>query len=139
MIRPQRLGHVVLRVRDLDRSLAFYTRVTGLKIAAHKRETGQSFLSYGDDHHALALFEAGRDDAGPVDRRLTGMSHTGWELEDPRALDAAREALESDGMEVEQRTGGAGRRSILFPDPDGNRVELYCDADTGGRVRRDGS
>lgn len=129
MIRPQRLGHIVLRVRDLDKSLAFYTRVTGLKIAAHQREAGQSFLSYGDDHHALALFEGGPEDAEPVDRRLTGISHMGWELEDLDALDAARRALEAEGVEIEQRTDSAGRRSILFPDPDNNRVELYCDTD----------
>ena len=129
MIRPQRLGHVVLRVRDLDKSLAFYARVTGLKIAAYKPETRQSFLSYGDDHHALALFEGGPEDSEPVDRRLTGMSHMGWEVEDPEALDAARTALEADGVEIEQRTDSTGRRSILFPDPDDNRVELYCDTD----------
>ena len=129
MIRPQRLGHIVLRVRDLDRSVAFYTRVTGLKIAAGKPETGQSFLSYGDDHHALALFAGGPEVEDPVDRRLTGISHMGWEVEDPDALDAARKTLEADGVEIEQRTDSTGRRSILFPDPDNNRVELFCDTD----------
>ena len=135
MIRPQRLGHIVLRVRDLDRSVAFYTRVTGLKIAAYKRESGQSFLSYGDDHHALALFEDTPADAGPVDRELTGMSHMGWELEDLDALEAAREALEAQGIAIERRTDAFGRHSILLPDPDGNRVELYCDTDARGCIR----
>ena len=106
-----------------------YTRVTGLKIAAWEPETGQSFLSYGDDHHALALFVGGPEVEAPVDRRLTGISHMGWEVEDPDALDAARKTLEADGVEIEQRTDSTGRRSILFPDPDNTRVELFCDTD----------
>lgn len=61
-VRPQakvtpRLAHVVYNVTDLDRAVAFYTRIYGYQLAAHDRSLGVTFLTAGDDHHTIALQE----------------------------------------------------------------------------------
>jgi catechol 2,3-dioxygenase-like lactoylglutathione lyase family enzyme len=57
MIRANRLHHVVLNVSDLDASIDFYTKVLGLTVAVRSEERGSAFLSFGDEHHDLALFQ----------------------------------------------------------------------------------
>ena len=59
MVRPKRLGHLVLRVRDLDRSEQFYTDVLGLEVTS-KLEGRMVFMSAsGDSSHELALMSVG--------------------------------------------------------------------------------
>ena len=57
MIQARKLGHIVLKVRDAQRSKDFYTRVLGLKLAYEDPEHGAVFLSFGSQHHDLALFQ----------------------------------------------------------------------------------
>jgi catechol 2,3-dioxygenase-like lactoylglutathione lyase family enzyme len=74
MIRVQNVGHVVLKVRDLDRSTHFYRDVLGLREVA-RGTFGRPmvfFSSTGENHHDLALLEVGPD-APPADRNAVGL------------------------------------------------------------------
>ena len=61
MIQARRIGHVVLKVRDAQRSKDFYTRTLGLKVAYDS--PGAVFLSLGTQHHDLALFQLATGEA----------------------------------------------------------------------------
>ena len=57
--RPRRLGHVNLTVSDLERSMAFYTRVLGIEEVRREPDIKAGFLSNGNTHHDVALVEVG--------------------------------------------------------------------------------
>jgi len=60
MIQAKKLGHLVLNVRDAAKSKDFYTRTLGLQVAHEDTERGTVFLSFGKEHHDLALFQMAR-------------------------------------------------------------------------------
>ena len=125
MIQARRLGHVVLKVRDAVKSRDFYTRTLGLKVAHENLQRGAVFLSFGREHHDLALFQMATDEA-PGDKQA-GMHHMAWQLGSFEELQAAYRELKALGMPIESTVEHNVTRSVYFPDPDGNRVELYCD------------
>src|SRR5215475_9728067 len=125
MIQARKLGHVVLKVRDVEKSKEFYTRVLGLKVAYDQKEWGAVFLSVGEQHHDLALFQLATGEA-PTERQ-PGLHHMAWQLGSFAELQAAYRELTELGTPVDATIAHNVTRSIYFPDPDGNRVELYCD------------
>jgi catechol 2,3-dioxygenase len=125
MIQAERLGHVVLKVRDAARSRDFYTRTIGLKVAHEDLSRGAVFLSFGREHHDLALFQLATAEA-PTEAQ-PGLHHVAWRLASFEDLRAAYHELEAMGVAVESTADHNVTRSVYFPDPDGNRVELYCD------------
>ena len=77
---PKHLGHLVMRVRDMDRSLDFYTRVMGLTIM-ERSPSGTVFMSANTEKsHELAIRAIGMDAAGP-DSSLIGQAHMAWQME----------------------------------------------------------
>ncbi|MEM1042474.1 MAG: VOC family protein [Bacteroidota bacterium] len=133
---PARLGHLRLDVEDLARAAQFYTEVFGLTV--HERATDDAshyaFLTDGQGmHHRLVLRQA-RDEAGRDLDDATRLDHFAWEVEDETALLAAVEKLKA--MDVEMSLEEAGIAwQCYFRDPEGVRLELYCDRRTraGGR------
>lgn len=125
------LGHVVLYVRDLERSAAFYRDVLGW------RQLGQvpagfpavAFSSASNrTHHELLLIEVG-EDAQPLPRgRRVGMYHIGLKIGDND--DELREALtrlQDAGVPIAGASDHTVTHSLYVLDPDGNEVELYID------------
>jgi catechol-2,3-dioxygenase len=125
MIQARRLGHVVLSVRDADTSKEFYTRTLGLQVAHEDRQRGAVFLSFGREHHDLALFQLATGE--PPQPGQPGLHHMAWQLGSFDELQAAYRELKAMGVPVEATVEHGVTRSVYFPDPDGNRVELYCD------------
>ena len=77
---PKHLGHLVMRVRDMDRSLDFYTRVMGLTIM-ERSPSGTVFMSANTEKsHELAIRAIGMDAAGP-DHSIIGQAHMAWQME----------------------------------------------------------
>jgi len=125
MIQARKLGHVVLKVRDVEKSKEFYTRVLGLKVAYDQKEWGAVFLSVGEQHHDLALFQLATGEAPTASQ--PGLHHMAWQLGSFAELQAAYRELRELGIQVDATIAHNVTRSIYFADPDGNRVELYCD------------
>jgi catechol 2,3-dioxygenase len=125
MISARKLGHIVLKVRDARKSREFYTRTLGLKVAHEDLKLGAVFLSFGTQHHDLALFQLATGD--PPAAAQPGLHHSAWQLGSFEELQAAHRELRALGIPVESTIEHNVTRSVYFHDPDGNRVELYCD------------
>ncbi len=125
MIQARKLGHIVLKVRDARKSRDFYTRALGLKVAHEDLDRGAVFLSFGEQHHELALFQMATGET--PDAAQPGLHHAAWQLGSFEELQAAYRELRALGIAVESTIEHNVTRSVYFPDPDGNRVELYCD------------
>ena len=125
VIQARKLGHVVLKVRDAARSRDFYVRTLGLKVAHEDLDRGAVFLSFGREHHDLALFQLATGNA--PDATQPGLHHMAWQLGSFEELREAHRELKAMGVPVEATIEHNVTRSVYFPDPDGNRVELYCD------------
>ncbi len=130
MIQARKLGHIVLKVRNAAQSRDFYMRTLGLKVAHEDLERGAVFLSFGESHHDLALFQLATGE-GP-DAAQPGLHHMAWQLGSVEELQAAYRELKALGLPIESTVEHNVTRSIYFPDPDGNRVELYCDMVANG-------
>ena len=129
------LGHIVLYVRDIDRSAAFYRDVLGWRqivpdadgssppapIAAFSSPSGRT-------HHELLLIEVGPDAASQPEGRRVGLYHFGLKVGDSddqlwEALDRLRQA----GTPVLGASDHTVTHSLYIADPDGNEIELYVD------------
>lgn len=125
MIRPTRLGHIVLKVRDLERSEKFYAEVMGLQVSG--RLDGQMvFLSAGEKHHDLALYGVGPDAADPQQRQV-GLLHFAWELGSFEELKRAYRLLREKGVPIVGAMDHGISKGLYFLDPDGNEIEVYAD------------
>jgi catechol 2,3-dioxygenase len=131
MISVQSIGHVVLKVRDLERSLRFYRDVLGLReVARGTFGRPMVFLSAtGRNHHDIALYDVGAEAPSP-DHRGVGLYHVALKIGDSLdELRAARAHLEAHGIADLRLRDHRVSQSIYLSDPDENRLELYVDAD----------
>jgi predicted esterase/catechol-2,3-dioxygenase len=119
-----KLGHVQIKVRSLERSIAFYTRFLGLHLV---ERTGNAFafLSSGDAHHEITLQNVGPSAPIPP-AHSTGLSNLAFHVPDLTSFARAYKGLHEASIPVSlvnhQISWG-----ISFTDPDGNGVEIYCD------------
>ena len=121
-----RIGHVHLKVADLERALKFYRDVLGFEIT-QRMGNRAAFISAGGYHHHIGLntWESAGGSAPPPGS--TGLYHLAI-LYPTRALlaDALRRVLAA-GIELEGASDHGVSEAIYLRDPDGNGVELYCD------------
>jgi catechol 2,3-dioxygenase len=127
-INVQGVGHVVLKVRSLERAVQFYGTVLGLKEVGrlgHK----MAFFAAGSNHHDLAVLEVGEGAALP-DRGAVGLYHVALKIGDSIAvLRQAKAHLEAHGVRILGISNHRVSQSIYLADPDGNGLELMVDAD----------
>jgi catechol 2,3-dioxygenase len=124
-----RIGHVHLRVADLDRSIAFYRDTLGFTLTADGRAFGvpAAFLAAGDYHHHIGLNTFGGEGASPPPPGHTGLYHFALLYPDPAALARAVSHLLAAGYPVTGAQDHGGTVSVYLRDPDGNGIELYYD------------
>ena len=123
------VGHVHLRVSDLERSLAFYRDALGFGVFGDGRPHGipAVFLAAGDYHHHIALNAFGGEGAAPSDPERAGLFHLALVYPDREELARAVRRVVANGYEIDHATDHGGSVSVYLADPDGNGVELYYD------------
>ena len=124
MVKPRQLGHVVLRVRDVERSERFYTQVLDLNVTA-KVPDRMVFLSASDEaSHELALMSIGPDAPGPEQNRV-GLYHFAWQMDSFDSLKRLYSELKNQGVDVAGIGDHGISIGIYFFDPDGNEIEAF--------------
>lgn len=133
MFRIRKIGHVVLRAADLQRSVDFYTRVLGFRVSDTYPESmvagGMVFLRCNADHHGIAL--VGGMPAPSAQREL---HHLAFEVESLDEVFLARKALRDAGVKIvfEGRRRAGVQIAVEFLDPDGHNLEIYWGLDQVG-------
>ena len=120
------LGHIVLYVRDLARSRAFYRDALGFREIAGN--SAVALYSGGRTHHELLLIEVGPDAQPIPEGPRVGMYHFALKVGDSDdELRAARDAVVQAGVTIIGASAHVVTHSLFLRDPDGNDLELYID------------
>ncbi len=136
---PKQLGHVALRVRDLDGAVAFYSDVLGLSVRRQAR--GPAFLGAREDaSHELALMPLPPDAPGPDPARV-GMYHFAWEMATFESLAALHRRLLESGTKIAGYSEATDSANVMFFDPEGNEIEAIWEppADEVARIKAVGA
>ena len=124
-IKIRRTGHLVLRVKDLERSKRFFTEVLGLPQVG---DNGKGMLFFStdvkDNHHMLAIRQA-IDGAHLPDPEQVGMEHVAYELGSFAELQEAWRIFKEHNVRIRHVVFHGITKSIYFYDPDGNMLEVY--------------
>jgi catechol 2,3-dioxygenase-like lactoylglutathione lyase family enzyme len=122
MAKIKRVGHVVLGVRDPQRSIKFYTEALGMELVNVLEGMQMAFLSFGERDHDIAVIKVPDDQ--PVGS--SGLAHTALEIEGGQEqLRELYHRLKDYGARVEFTVDHVLTKSVYFFDPDGNRLEIF--------------
>lgn len=132
-----KLGHVVLKVKDLQRSVAFYTSVLGFHVSDIYPDTmmqgGMVFLRCNTDHHCLALVGGAKEDASARE-----LHHLAFEVATLEEVLRAREHLRKHNVKIDfdgRRRAGC-QVAVEFRDPDNHFLEIFWGLDQVGSDHR---
>ena len=127
VLHPEtRVGHVHLKVADLDRAIAFYSGLLGFDVT--QRRGGQAaFLSAGGYHHHIGLNTWESAGGTPPPPGHTGLYHTAFLFPDRATLAQVFKRLVDAGYPLTGSADHGVSEAIYLNDPDGNGVELYRD------------
>ncbi len=120
------IGHVHLKVADLERSLAFYCGVLGFQLT-QRLGNGAAFVSAGGYHHHIGLntWESRGGSSPPPG--TTGLYHVAIRYPNRKALAQALQRLDAAGIPLEGASDHGVSEALYLSDPDGNGLELYWD------------
>ena len=129
----RKIGHVGLYCRDLPKMLEFYTRVLGFRVS-DINEKGMTFLRFAADHHSLVLAKMPDEDLkkGPG---ATVLQQIAMEVADLDTLKNVRRTLIARGVTMKgkiKHEGPGTDYTFDFDDPEGNRLQFFCDMDQIG-------
>ena len=126
MVRLKELGHILLRVLDLDRSKKFYSEVLGFKVLEEDPAHGGTFMALEGQSHAIDLFQVKDPDAALRQTPgVRGLGHIAFRVESEEDLKDAYASLQQHGVEITRTIDHVSQKSIYFNDPDGNTLEIY--------------
>src|SRR4030095_2498731 len=115
MVRLKELGHVLLRVLDLDRSKKFYGEVLGFKILEVDPEHGGRFMAREGQSHAIDLFQVKDADAALRQTPgVRGLGHIAFRVESEEDLKDAYASLRQHGVEITRTIDHVSQKSIYF-------------------------
>lgn len=122
------LGHIVLYVRDVAKSAAFYGDVLGWKRLPAPAGAPIALFSSGRTHHELLLIEVGHDAQPLPAGRRVGLYHFGLKVGDTdEELREALKRLQAANVRIVGASDHTVTHSLYILDPDGNEIELYID------------
>jgi catechol 2,3-dioxygenase len=120
------IGHVHLKVADLDRALAFYCGVLGFELT-QRYGSSAAFVSAGGYHHHIGLNTWESRGGPPPPAGTTGLYHLAIRYPDRRTLADALRRLEAAGVPLEGASDHGVSEALYLRDPDSNGLELYWD------------
>jgi catechol 2,3-dioxygenase len=126
VISGTRIGHVHLKVADLDRALGFYCGVLGFELM-QRMGTQAAFISAGGYHHHIGLNTWESKGGHPPPPGTTGLFHTAILYPTRPALADALHRVLSAGIRLDGASDHGVSEALYLRDPDENGVELYCD------------
>jgi catechol 2,3-dioxygenase len=137
MIRPKKVGHVVLKAHNIAQVEQFYTEVMGFEVVTRLKRPRGVFFSLGEQHHDLAVLEVPAEADNPKDDQV-GLHHVALQVESFEALKDSYQTLKRHNIPIVRAVDHGITKSIYFCDPAGNKLELYCDVGEDGldRFRR---
>lgn len=121
-----RIGHIHLRVSNLDRAIAFYGDVLGFHVT-QRYGRGAAFLAAGDYHHHIGLNTWESLGATPPPPGHTGLYHSAFLYPDRASLGAVIARLLDAGIPLDGAADHGVSEAVYLRDPDQNGVELYVD------------
>jgi catechol 2,3-dioxygenase len=121
-----RIGHVHLKVADIERALKFYCGVLGFELMARYGDQA-AFVSAGGYHHHLGLNTWERKGGAPPPRGSTGLYHTAILYPTRADLADALRRVSAAGIRLTGASDHGVSEALYLDDPDGNGVELYWD------------
>ena len=119
------IGHVHLRVADLDRAVRFYRDVLGFEVTS--QVPGAVFLSAGGYHHHIGLNTWESRGGSPPPRGTTGLFHCAIRYPTRRSLADALQRLTEGNIRLDGASDHGVSEALYLHDPDGNGIELYWD------------
>lgn len=120
------IGHVHLKVADLDRAIEFYSGVLGFELQQQYGPKA-AFLSAGGYHHHIGLNTWESAGGTPPPKGHTGLYHTAFLYPDRKELAHAVKQVVEAGIKIDGAADHGVSEAVYISDPDGNGVELYCD------------
>lgn len=120
------IGHVHLKVADVDRALDFYGGVLGFELM-QRYGADAAFISAGDYHHHIGLNSWESKGGPPAPRGSAGLYHTAIRYPTRRALAVALKRVIDAGVPLTGASDHGVSEALYLEDPDGNGVELYWD------------
>jgi catechol 2,3-dioxygenase len=120
------IGHVHLKVADLDRAIDFYRDVLGFDLMQRMGDQA-AFLSAGGYHHHIGLNTWESKGGSPAPPGHTGLYHTAIRYPDRKSLADALRRLVDAGIQLDGASDHGVSEALYLRDPDGNGVELYHD------------
>ena len=121
-----RIGHVHLKVADLDRAIGFYSGVLGFDVM-QRFHSGAAFLAAGGYHHHLGLNIWESAGGTPPPPGHTGLYHTAFLYPTRADLADAVRRVAAAGIPIDGKADHGVSEAVYLRDPDGNGVELYWD------------
>lgn len=126
-VAPQaRIGHVHLKVADLDRAIAFYSGVLGFSVT-QRYGAGAAFLAAGNYHHHIGLNTWESAGGTPPPKGHTGLYHTAFLYPSRATLGDALKRVLKAGIKLDGASDHGVSEALYLRDPDENGVELYWD------------
>ncbi|MEM7641938.1 MAG: VOC family protein [Pseudomonadota bacterium] len=119
------VGHVHLRVADIDRAIAFYGGVMGFTVEA--RMDGAAFLGAGGYHHHIGLNTWNSAGGTPPGKGHTGLYHAAFLYPTLDDLKIAAARVRDAGVDIYGAADHGVSIALYFDDPDGNGIEIYWD------------
>src|SRR5688500_7291494 len=124
------IGHVHLKVADLDRAIRFYRDVLGFELQQQLGDQA-AFLSAGGYHHHIGLNTWESRGGSPPPRGTTGLFHAAIRYPTRKALADALRRLGEAGVSLDGASDHGASEALYLHDPDGNGLELYWDRPRG--------
>src|SRR6266436_5578580 len=126
IIAGTRIGHVHLKVADLERALGFYCGVLGFEVM-QRMGASAAFISAGGYHHHIGLNTWESKGGHPPPPGTTGLYHVAIRYPDRKALAQALKAVIDAGIPISGASDHGVSEAIYLSDPDANGIELYRD------------